>query len=354
MSPKPTGGTSRLRLQCLLPLLLLTLAGCSNRQVTEHQLLVFGTIVNISIYGATAQQEREAISAIGSDFQRMHHEWHAWEPGPLVELNQTIAAGRPASIPDSLQPLMPRAKLLAQRSGGLFNPAMGTLLNLWGFQQSERPHGPPPPSEQITAWLAQAPQMEQFTIVNGVLTSTNPNIQFDLGGVAKGYAVDLAIDRLRQFGIENAIINAGGDLRAIGSKGGHPWMVGIRHPQGSGVLASVAVSGDESVFTSGNYERYNDYEGVRYAHILDPRTGMPVQGVTSVTVIHPDGTTADAAATALVVAGAEGWHQVAQQMGIKLAMLVEEDGTVHLNPNMMRRIQLDPSITPKIRLSPPL
>ncbi len=338
-----------------LLLLVLVLSACSNgSRVTEHQLLVFGTIVKISVYGASTQQQRKAISVIGANFQRMHYEWHAWEPGPLVELNAAVKAGNKAPIPQSLMPLLPRAIELARQSDGLFNPAMGSLLNLWGFQQSERPDGPPPEAVAIEAWLAQRPQMEQITIKDDLLLSTNPTSQFDLGGVAKGYAVDLAIERLKEFGIDNAIINAGGDLRAIGSKGGEPWVVGIRHPQGEGVLASLQISGDESVFTSGNYERYNEFEGVRYTHILDPRTGKPVQGITSVTVIHPNGTTADAAATALVVAGVDDWHRIARQMGIKLAMLVEDDGTVHLNPNMMQRLQLDPASNPRIRLSPPL
>jgi FAD:protein FMN transferase len=333
---------------------VVSLSSCAKPQVTEHQLLVFGTIVNISIYGASAEQQREAITAISSDFQRMHHEWHAWEPGPLVTLNQNIAANMPAPIPSSLQPLMPVAIDMARLSDGLFNPAMGSLLKIWGFQQSERPNGPPPSKQQISAWLKDAPTMTQITINGSQIVSSNPNVQFDLGGIAKGYAIDLAIEKLKAFGIEHAIVNAGGDLRAIGSKDGQPWVVGIRHPQGKGVLASVQVKGDESVFTSGNYERYNEYRGVRYTHILDPRTGIPVEGVTSVTVIHPDGTIADAAATALVVAGAKDWHRIARQMGIKLAMLVEESGTVHLNPNMMQRLQLDPESIAKIRLSPPL
>ena len=118
-------------------------------------------------------------------------------------------------------------------------------------------------------------------------------------------------------------------------------------------MAAIEVSGDESVFTSGNYERYNEHEGVRYAHILDPRTGRPVVGITSVTVIHDNGAEADAAATALVVAGADGWWETARAMGIRYAMVVEENGTVHLNPAMRDRVAFTGD-SPPLAVSAPL
>jgi thiamine biosynthesis lipoprotein len=120
------------------------------------------------------------------------------------------------------------------------------------------------------------------------------------------------------------------------------------------VLAALEVSGDESVFTSGNYERYREHEGVRYNHILDPRSGMPVDGVTSVTVIHDNGAVADAAATALVVAGPDEWHRIARQMGIKYVMLVDDKGVVYMNPRMQQRVQFQETPPADIRLSEPL
>jgi thiamine biosynthesis lipoprotein len=196
--------------------------------------------------------------------------------------------------------------------------------------------------------------MDDLTFDDGVLRSTNPAVQLDFGAFAKGVAVDHAIDILRAHGINNAIVNGGGDLRAIGSKGGAPWRVGIRHPQGEGVLAALEVRGDESVFTSGNYERYREHEGVRYAHILDPRSGLPVDGITSVTVIHENGGIADAAATALVVAGVENWHRIARQMGIHYVMLVDEAGTVYMNPAMQQRIEFSAEAPATIVISAPL
>ena len=337
-------------------MLLWLLVGCSAPESTasNHQIYVFGTLVDISIWGAEREREEAGVRAISQDFQRVHNEWHAWKPGPLVDINQAIAAGKSAKVIHSLIPIIEQSRSLSRQSDGLFDPAIGGLLHLWGFQSDERPSGPPPDKASIAAWVAAAPRMDDITLDGNILLSTNTAVQLDFGAFAKGYAVDLAIQRLREFGIENAIINAGGDLRAIGGKDGKPWRIGIRHPQGQGVLAALDVSGDESVFTSGNYERYREYEGVHYTHILDPRTGMPVNGVTSVTVIHDNGAVADAAATALVVAGPQDWHRIAKQMGIKYVMLVDDAGVVYMNPAMQQRVQFQDKPPGDIRISDPL
>lgn len=323
----------------LLLIAALLLAGCSRPGLHEAQVYVFGTLADISIWGAKPKDARAAVDAVAADFQRMHHEWHAWEPGPLVELNRAITAGEPAPVPPSLVPLIERSQEIYLLSEGRFNAAIGRLLNLWGFQSSERPSGPPPAREAIAELLAQQPAMTDLELKKGVLYSTNPAVQLDFGGIAKGYAVELALQRLRGLGIENAIVNAGGGLGVIGRRGDRPWQVGIRHPQGQGVLAALELHHGEHVHTSGNYERFREHEGLRYAHILDPRSGWPVDSITSCTVISRDGTLADAAATALVIAGRDDWHRLAQKMGIKYVMLVAEDGTVYMNPAMAARVQ---------------
>lgn len=343
------------RILSLVLLSFFALSACNTPpQSAQYQIYVFGTLVDITLFGADKEAQQKAIATITQDFQQMHHDWHAWKPGPLVEINNAIAAGKPVRVIPSLIPIIKQSTELSRQSDALFDPAIGGLLHLWGFQQDDRPNGPPPSKAAIEKWVRAAPRMDDITLKGDILTSSNRAVQLDFGGFAKGYAVDLAIDRLREFGIKNAIINAGGDLRAIGSKAGKPWRVGIRHPQGKGVLASLEVSGDESVFTSGNYERYREYEGVHYAHILDPRTGMPVNGVTSVTVIHDNGAVADAAATALVVAGPKDWHRIAKQMGIKYVMLVDDAGVVYMNPAMQKRVQFQDPPPADIHISDPL
>jgi thiamine biosynthesis lipoprotein len=191
------------------------------------------------------------------------------------------------------------------------------------------------------------------------IQTQNPALKLDFGAFAKGYAVDRAIDVLREMGINNAVVNAGGDLRAIGRHGDRPWRVGIRHPREAGILASVEVEGDESVFTSGDYERYFDWEGTRYDHIIDPRSGYPAQGLSSVTVFSRQADLADAAATALFVAGPEekDWLPVARAMGITGAMLVDDEGRVQITPGIRKRLYFEGGTEkpgPEIHVSAPL
>lgn len=327
------------------------MAACSRAPALyESQIYVFGTLATVSIWGAEETDARVAVNAIAEDFQRQHHTWHAWEPGPLVELNAAIAAGKPAPVEPTIVPLIERSVEIERLSEGRFNPAIGRLLKLWGFHSSERPSGPPPAREAVAALVAAQPQMADLELRDGQLYSSNPAVQLDFGGIAKGYAVDLALQHLRSLGIHNAIVNAGGGLGVIGRHGERAWRVGVRHPQGEGILASLQVHDGESVHTSGNYERFREHEGIHYAHILDPRTGWPVDNVTSCTVISTDGTKADAAATALVIAGPSDWYRLAQKMGIKYVMLVTEDGTVHMNPAMAARVEFE-GAAPRIELS---
>lgn len=333
-------------------LVVFVLAGCSRPVGYQQTIYVFGTLVDVTVWGLPRSEARERVGHIAARFRRMHEDWHAWQAGALNDVNAAIREGRAIRLKADLVPLIERATDLYRASEGLFNPAIGRIIALWGFHQDNPADGrPPPAAARIDALVKSDPGMDDLVVEHGRISSRNSDVQLDLGGFAKGYAVDWAIDELRRRGVENAIVNAGGDLRAIGSKGGKPWRIGVRHPQGRGVLAAIEVQGDESVFTSGNYERYKEHEGVRYAHIIDPRTGRPVVGITSVTVIHDNGAEADAAATALVVAGVEAWPRIARAMGIRHVMLVEEDGTVHMNPAMRERVVFQGD-TPPLRITP--
>jgi len=324
------------------------------KDVYKQQFYVFGTLVGLSLWGVPQPQAAEVANQIAKDLQSMHDRWHAWHPSPLVDLNQAIAQGKPITVSDtSILELLKLSQPLYQQTDGLFNPAIGQLIALWGFHQDELPVGAPPSPEQIQRFVALNPTMNDITIENNVVSSKNPAVQFDFGGL-KGYAVDLVIEKLKQLGISNAIINAGGNLKAIGRKGKEAWQIGIRQPRGEGVLAAIQIHGEESVMTSGDYERYREYEGRRYSHILDPRSGTPAQQFTSVTVIHQNGVLADVAAKALTIAGLDGWYKIAQQLGVKLVMLVDNEGTVYLSPEMAERVEFQPRKEPKIKLTLPL
>ena len=334
-------------------LLILFINGCSTQQAQLHQqqFLVFGTLVDISIWGADKQQAQLAIAQITTDLEKMHNEWHAWHDSPLTRLNKALASGKLATVPPSIIPLVQKSIALSTSSGGLFNPAIGKLINLWGFQQDDSPTPHPPNDSKIKDLTTLQPKMQDLTLVQNQLQSRNSNVQLDFGAIAKGHAVDLAIEKLRALGIHNAIVNAGGNLRVIGRHGNRPWRIGIRNPRGAGVLASVEALGDESMLTSGDYERFFEYKGKRYHHIIDPRTGDPASGFTSVTVIYHDAATADAASTALFVAGPQRWSEVAKKMGIQHIMLVDDKGHITITPAMAERVRFELNPAPKISIA---
>ena len=338
----------------LLLLLLLALAACAPRaRLEQARLYVFGTLVDVSAWTADPAVFTRVVGQIQTDFQRMHREWHAWAgDGELVRLNRALAVGRPFTVSDFLLPLLREGQRYQRLSDGLFNPAIGRLLSLWGFQQDEPPAGPPPPPAAIDALLAARPGMDDLLIDGHRVTSRNPAVQLDLGGYAKGYALHFALRRLRAAGLAAAIVNAGGDLCLSGHPPGRPWRIGIRDPKGQGVLATLDLDGPDCVLTSGNYERFREYRGVRYSHILDPRTGRPVRHVASVTVVHPDGALADAAATALTVAGPRDWPRIARRMGIGRVLFVDQAGHIQLTPAMAAIVHWPHGPPPGLQIVP--
>jgi thiamine biosynthesis lipoprotein len=265
----------------------------------------------------------------------MHQEWHAWEPGDLQRLNRALAAGQAVRTTPDILELISRSQEMERLSGGRFNPASGKLVSAWGFHTSEFPITTPPPHEaDIQALVETAPSSLDIEIDGNVVTSSNRQVQLDFGGIAKGHAVDLALEMIKRRGQSEAIVNAGGDVRVLGSNLGKPWRIGVRDPTG-GIAGAIELEGDWAVFTSGNYERFRLDGEVRRPHILDPHSGWPVSEVSSATAIAEDGATADAAATALVVAGPDDWADVAAEMGVKAALVIDGAGRMRATRSMM-------------------
>jgi thiamine biosynthesis lipoprotein len=317
---------------------LVLLAACQRDEEQSAELFVFGTIVEVKLWGVSRQDASDAFAQLQQMFQAMHRDWHAWEPGRLTEINKAFEAGEAATADADIIEMIQRSQVIEELTGGRFNPAIGGLIRLWGFHSSEYPvTGPPPTQNEIRAILDQRPSSRDIHIDGLQLRSSNPAVQLDFGGIAKGYAVDLTINRLRSFGISNAIVNAGGDLRAMGTHGQRPWRVAVRKP-GGGSIGFIEVDGDEAIFTSGNYERFRQDKTERYPHIIDPVTGWPAKDIASVTVISREGLPADAAATALIVAGLDSWPEVAHALDLYQVAVVDENGTVYLTPAMEQRI----------------
>jgi thiamine biosynthesis lipoprotein len=334
---------------------LLVAGGCKQPESElREKLYVFGTIVEITIRDSDKATAQAALKDVGSEFRHMHKDWHAWKPGELSSLNAAIAAGKSAQVSDFLLPLLLQAQRYERTSDGLFNAAIGGLVADWGFHDDNLPKGRAPPYEAIRAWVASRPNVADLVIKDHLVSSRNKDVSLDFGGFAKGEALDRAVIRLKAHGIRNAVLNAGGDLNVMGVHSDRPWRAGIRHPKNWGVIATVELKPGEVLYTSGNYERFLEHEGVRYSHIIDPRTGWPVKHIVSASVIGTNGAAADAAATALSVAGPEDWFRIAKRMGVRYAMLVDDHGRIYLNPAMKARIHLKDEENSVVTLSPRL
>ncbi|MEM7055157.1 MAG: FAD:protein FMN transferase, partial [Pseudomonadota bacterium] len=309
----------------LLILLLasLGLVGCNSESEPNYRAEFFtlGTQVEVQIRARTGdeaerQQAQQAFSVLGPQLQRMHRDWHPWEAGELSDLNAGLAQGNWTATSPELIDLIEISQTLETSADGLFNPAIGHVISRWGFHTSDFPITEAPPSRlEIDALLASRPSTLQIEIDDRNVRTHNPAIRLDFSGIGKGLAVHMVCEQLKQLGFQDALVNAGGDVMVCGETD-QPWRVAIRDPAG-GVLQTLAIDQPLAVFTSGNYYRYGEWNGERYAHILDPRNGQPVNQVMQATVIHADPLLADAAATALIVAGSEHWLQTADQMGIQ-------------------------------------
>ena len=320
--------------------LALPLLSCQPPREHAAEFFVFGTRVEVVVRDAGQQAANSAFAELQQRFQTMHRDWHAWEPGVLTGINASFASGQSVSVPQDIRILIEMSQALEIRTGGRFNAACGALVGLWGFHTSVFPINSPPPAEAEISRLVDARISANDIVLEGDMAySRNPLVQLDFGGIAKGHAVDLALEILNSHGIHEAIINAGGDLLASGSDPARPWRVGIRRP-GGGLIGGIEVSGIEAVFTSGIDQRYLQDEGNRYPHIIDPRTGQPVSGLASVTVIAGRGSYADAAATALMVGGRESWQELLQSLDLESVLLIDDEGELIMTPAMEKRLIL--------------
>lgn len=326
---------------------LIFVSACQQKTstLTKKDYFIFGTIVEVLVWHDDDQSVTKALLDVEAELNGMHTQWHAWKAGKLNNINKALRSGNSIKLTPEEAEFIQVTKDLSKQSKGYFNPAIGELINLWGFHTDNYPIlDAPPHRKKILDYLTNIPKMEDLIFDGNNISSTNPRIWLDYGGVAKGYAIDKAINILKKYGIDNAIVNAGGDLRSIGSKGDKNWNVAIRKPNSERILTVIQVIGDESVFTSGNYERYKEFDGKRFAHIINPKTGYGVEEIVSATVIAENGTLADAAATALIVAGSNNWQVVAESMQLQLVLLINAEGECFATQQMIDRLndsQLD-------------
>lgn len=326
-------------------LVLFLLAGCTRPPLYQQESFVFGTRVEVLVYGLPEAQARAAVGEVLREFDRLHRMLHPWQPSEVTALNAALARGEPAVVSPELAAILGDAQAIAASSDQLFNPAIGKLVALWGFHSEEfRPRLPDP--EALARLTAVRPTMADLEIAGARVASGNRALQLDLGGYAKGYALDRAADILRARGVHNALINIGGNVLALGRKGDQPWRVGIQHPRGSAPLATLSLYDGEAIGTSGDYQRYFELDGRRYSHLIDPRSGRPAQGTQAVTVLITPrpraGTLSDAASKPLFIAGADRWRDYARRLGVEHVLRVGADGGLTVTRAMLARLSFAP------------
>ena len=330
-------------MRLFLIFIFIFLVGCTKPEpLYNTQSYVFGTLVDISIYGESELAAQEISNQIIRDFQALHNRLHAWRPSELKTLNRAFALGKtPVAIKPDVAAMIADATKLSIQSKGAFNPSIGGLIEAWGFQQDE--FKPTNIDEKKLEILVQAnPQMTDIVIENSKAFSTNQHVQLDFGGYAKGYALDLAIINLRKQGVKNALINIGGNIIALGKHGEKPWRVGIQHPRKPNAIAVLNLESGWAIGTSGDYQRYFDLDGKRYCHIIDPATGYPVQGMQAVTVLIPPqsnaGVMSDVASKPIFIAKSDSRTEAAKSMGVENFLIIESTDKIWVSSAMAKRI----------------
>ena len=324
-----------------LALLVLCLSACSKAPLHQQESFVFGTRVEILIAGLDEAQARPAAAAVLREFDRLHRTYHAWQASELSEFNTAIAAGKSQSVTPEMAALIADAQRLSKAGDGLFDPGIGGLIRLWGFQSDEFKAALPNP-EALAAWRAAKPSMADLQIEDGQVSSTNRQLAIDFGGYLKGVALDRAAAILRDQGVSNALINIGGNVMVLGTKNGQRWRVGIQHSRQPGPLATVELDDGEAIGTSGDYQRFFELDGKRYCHLLDPRSGEPVTHTQALTVLvtprSSAGTLSDAASKPLFISGRD-WPRLASRLAIDQVLRVDAKGDLQVSAALYRRLQ---------------
>lgn len=303
---------------CLLAFLLLSLFGCRAETAASSVDYLCDTVATIRAYAP--QQVVDDAMHLARDYERVLSK--TVEQSDIWNLNH--ANGAPVEVNPETADLLRFAVEISEHSNGAFDVTVAPFSTLWDFTADE----PMLPDPEDLAEASTHVDYRNIRIEGNTVTLLN-GAEIDLGGIAKGYIADRVADYLRSQGVQHACINMGGNILVFGGKpNGEPWSIGIRDPNGTAEQSEeVLTLSDGAVVTSGNYERFFLLDGVRYHHILDPSTGMPMQnGVASVTILCGRSVLADALSTTCFVLGPDNSREILSQYGAR-AIFLMSDGT---------------------------
>ena len=309
---------------CLAVTLLFGFAAAARAEWHAREEAIMGTRIAVEVWHDDPAEATRAIDAVIAEMHRVDELMSTYKPeSQLSRVNRDAAMG-PVRVDAELARLVARALEFSGMSGGAFDVTYASVGYMYDYRA-----GVHPTDAQIAAAL---PAINWRHVVVDQAASTirflRPGVRIDLGGIAKGHAVDSSIALLAARGIRQATVTAGGDSRILGDRRGRPWVVGIRHPDDrERILARIPLE-DAAISTSGDYERFFDEGGVRYHHIIDPKTGKSPRGVRSVTIIAPESTLAEGLTKSVFILGPERGLPIVEAQADCDAVVVMADGRV--------------------------
>lgn len=291
----------------------------------QQSQFLLDTLVEITVVSSDEHAAHQAIEAAYAEIGRIESLLSRYSLESQISLvNQSAGKEQFTPVVQEVYAIVQRSLHYAGMTSGVFDISIGPVIDAWGIgTQHERI----PDQEELQRLLRLVDYRKIGLDLAQGIRLPDPDMTLDLGGIAKGYAIDQAIEVLRRHGVTMALVNAGGDIRCLGTKAdGTPWRIGIQNPRKNTAIVGVVNISDAAVATSGDYERYFMQQGIRYHHIFDPATGMPVRECQSVTIVAPTAEQADVMATAIFVMGPDrGLTFLNEQADIE-GMIVQADG----------------------------
>jgi thiamine biosynthesis lipoprotein len=311
--------------------ILLVLAISHAAQADWHRLpfQTLGTQAYIELWSEDAQQAQQLIRDVQAEFERINQLMSPYIASSELSLLNSQAAQHAVTVSAEFYQLLAQAKRISLLSNGAFDVTFASVGFYYDYRARKKPDA---------VQLQQARQYVNFNSIellgNNQVRYSQPGVKIDLGGIAKGYAVERGIGLLAANGIKYAQLTAGGDSRLLGDKQGKPWLVGIKHPRQDDKYAAQLPLADSAISTSGDYERYFIEDGVRYHHIIDPKTGHSASGLLSVSVLGPDTTQTDALSTTLFVLGLEQGMALIERIDGYEAIFIDATRTMHFSSGL--------------------
>ncbi|MET0984099.1 MAG: FAD:protein FMN transferase [Steroidobacteraceae bacterium] len=291
---------------------------------------IMGTRISAELWADEGVDGEAAIDAVMAEMRRIDASMSTYKPDTDVSQVNAQAARQPVPISDELFDLLSKALEFSRMTDGAFDITYASVGFMYDFRRQQKP------SEAQIKQALPAVNYRHVVLDRKARTVrfTQPGVRIDLGGIAKGHAVDRCIDLLQRRGIQRALVSAGGDSRIIGDRFGQPWVIGLRHPDRKNEVFQRIPIVDAAISTSGDYERFFEKDGVRYHHIIDPHSGRSASLVRSATIIGPNATTTDGLSKTAFVLGPKKALEIYNRLAGIDAILVSPEGEVYYSEGL--------------------